>query len=363
MRLVGSCDTERDAGAIASALTEEGIGNAYEGFFDEEKKAQRYRIWVCEEDDLERALHCFEQFQKNPPVKAPPLRQQTFPRVLVRPPVPGRVPRLTQWVVLICAILFFFDQFQASKIIQEKGALSYQVGLTPIQRNLLFDFPSPMVKLDELLQQHPIKSFQEIDKWPSDVQAQFRAIESTPTWQGIIPFLRLTKAEASQVLWCEKIRQGEIWRVFTPALLHNDFLHILFNMGWVFILLKQMEARLARRKVIAFILLVGSVSNAMQYFVGGPYFLGFSGVVVGIVGFIWMRQRKAPWEGYPLHRGTILFFLLVIGAMGALEVAAFVLQEFSGKQLDIRIANTAHIAGGLMGMWLGRLSWFARSLG
>ena len=28
---------------------------------------------------------------------------------------------------------------------------------------------------------------------------------------------------------------------------------------------------------------------------------------MGMAGFIWMRQRKAPWEGYPLHPSTFSF--------------------------------------------------------
>ena len=46
---------------------------------------------------------------------------------------------------------------------------------------------------------------------------------------------------AKEIPLFEKIRQGELWRLFTPCILHRDFLHILFNMIWVWILVKQIE--------------------------------------------------------------------------------------------------------------------------
>ena len=109
-------------------------------------------------------------------------------------------------------------------------------------------------------------------------------------------------------LFFEKIRQGEVWRLFTPCLLHFDFLHILFNMAWLWILGKQIEERIHWKKLGLLILIVGIVSNTAQYLVSGPSFLGFSGIVVGMAGFIWMRQRNAPWEGYPLSRIVFCFF-------------------------------------------------------
>jgi GlpG protein len=94
----------------------------------------------------------------------------------------------------------------------------------------------------------------------------------------------------------------------------------------------------------------------------GPYFLGFSGIVVGMAGFIWVRQKIAPWEGYPLQRNTALFLLLFVLAMFGLEVVTFILQMMSVIKIAPNIANTAHIVGGLAGMLLGKLSFFGRRM-
>ena len=92
----------------------------------------------------------------------------------------------------------------------------------------------------------------------------------------------------------------------------------------------------------------------------GPLFIGYSGIVTALAGFIWMRERIAPWEGYPLNKGTILFLLFFVGAIFALQVVAFCIQIFSHYNFAPNIANTAHIAGALIGAYLARFPFFAQ---
>jgi GlpG protein len=107
-------------------------------------------------------------------------------------------------------------------------------------------------------------------------------------------------------------------------------------------------------------LVIGVVANIAQYVMSGFFFIGYSGIVVGLVGFIWVRQRKAPWEGYPLQRSVIFFLLFFILAMMGLQIFGWALEFFNINDLSAHIANTAHIVGGLVGMTLGQLSFFAR---
>ena len=139
-----------------------------------------------------------------------------------------------------------------------------------------------------------------------------------------------------------------------------ELIHILFNMLWLWMLGRQVEERIKKWQYISVSLIIAIASNTAQYLMSGPLFIGYSGVICGLAGFIWMRQRKAPWEGYPLQKGTLIFLAVFILAMMGLQVASFVLIRFNIAEFDMNIANTAHIVGALTGIVLGRISFFSK---
>jgi len=130
-------------------------------------------------------------------------------------------------------------------------------------------------------------------------------------------------------------------------------------MLWLWILGKQLETRMTKLRYILFVVIVGIVTNILQYLMGGPYFLGFSGVIMGMIGFIWMRQKIAPWEGYPLPKAAILFISIYVVAMLGLQVFSFFSQAFGGMVLAPNIGNTAHISGAVIGIILGKIPFFS----
>jgi hypothetical protein len=42
----------------------------------------------------------------------------------------------------------------------------------------------------------------------------------------------------------QKIKEGQVYRIITPVFLHGSLLHILFNMIWLFLLMKLIEMKL-----------------------------------------------------------------------------------------------------------------------
>jgi GlpG protein len=90
----------------------------------------------------------------------------------------------------------------------------------------------------------------------------------------------------------------------------------------------------------------------------GPDFLGISGVICGMLGFIWARQHRAAWEGYNLVPGVISFMLFFILAIMGIQMISFFLQIYKNINFMPGIANTAHITGGLVGYLLGCLNIF-----
>ena len=139
-----------------------------------------------------------------------------------------------------------------------------------------------------------------------------------------------------------EVQAGEFWRLLTPAFVHTDPLHLLFNMMMLISLGSLVEARVGTGRFGLMVVLFGVVSNLAQYYVASPFFNGFSGVNYGVFGYIWVRGRLDPGSGFDLQPQTVVmmvvwFFLCLTGAMG-------------------NIANMAHAGGLGMGLIWGFLS-------
>lgn len=267
------------------------------------------------------------------------------------------------FIFLLCLALWGWDEKQTHTVLKEKGELSLLVGLTPIERNFFFDYPAAMSCLDKMIEKHSLISIDQVEQLSNQQKRQWNQLQKIPMWRGIVPLLlnRYTTGRfGPKEPLMEKIREGQVWRFFSPCLLHKDFFHFLFNMSWLLILGTQIEARISRSRLLLLMVLLGVFSNTAQYLMGGPFFLGFSGVVAGFAGFIWMRQKVAPSEGYPLPRSAALFLFYCILGMMFLEAILCILQMVLPFKIPFNIANTAHIVGGVTGLILGKASFFAR---
>ncbi len=143
---------------------------------------------------------------------------------------------------------------------------------------------------------------------------------------------------SEKVTGLPEIRAGQFWRLFTPIFIHLHLLHILFNMLWLADLGTAVERQQSSRYLLVMVLGIALVSNLGQYFVGGPAFGGMSGVVYGLLGYIWTRGKLDPASGYFLHptTATLMLIWLVFGFLGFM-----------------RIANGAHTVGLMAGVAWG----------
>lgn len=132
----------------------------------------------------------------------------------------------------------------------------------------------------------------------------------------------------------------QYWRVLTPIFLHFGFLHILFNMLWLFWLGSQIEGYGGRKLMLAMVLVIGIASNTGQYLVSGPIplFGGMSGVVYGLFGFVWMRSHFDASSGYYIDKWNI--WVMVIWFFVC----------FTGI---LPVANMAHSVGFIIGLIWG----------
>ncbi len=143
------------------------------------------------------------------------------------------------------------------------------------------------------------------------------------------------------------ILTGEVYRLITPIFLHFPilgipFLHLLFNLMWIWDLGGQLEKRLGSSLSIYHIITIGLLSNTAQYLVAPQIiFGGLSGVVFGLLGYFWLRGEIDPRFGLRVNK-SLLMFLLIWMALGFVGVIP-------------GMADTAHLAGFLSGIALAWL--------
>lgn len=373
MRVVGTLTNENQARRLSQYLTSEGIGNNCEVSFDASHGYMSYQIWIHDEDQLQLATEIFKEFESHPSdpkfdarlIEAEP--DMPIEEETEEPPAPPPhqfKAHITHFFLFLCVLIFFLNTVQ--EIPMRKEGLSEQTFLmTPIQTQLMYDIPPQIDALEQTIEKYELTD-KKLEEIPPEVLAQIQAIEKTPYWRGIYDWIVLKikgqDTSLDQGPLFSRISQGEIWRLFTPCVLHYDLLHILFNMLWLWYLGRPIEQRIGPFRTLLLTLIAGIGSNTIQYLMSGPFFIGYSGIVTALAGFIWMRERIAPWEGYPLNRATILFLLFFIGAIFALQVAAFFIQIFSTYNFAPNIANTAHIAGAIIGALLARSHYFAQKV-
>jgi len=107
-----------------------------------------------------------------------------------------------------------------------------------------------------------------------------------------------------------EISHGEFWRLFTPVIIHGDWLHLGFNMFCLFSLGSLIEARQSSGKLGLLVVVLAVGSNLVQYWYQGPRFYGMSGVVYGLLGFVWMKSKLDPSSGLFIHPTTLAMMLI-----------------------------------------------------
>jgi rhomboid protease GluP len=139
------------------------------------------------------------------------------------------------------------------------------------------------------------------------------------------------------------VSDGELWRLFTPILLHAGFMHILFNMWALWVLGPQIERGVGTWPFVGAYLASAGMGGAFAFLMGGPQDIavGASGAIFGLFG-IWanfaVRRRNTAQGRFLLQQ---IGFLLILNA-----ALPFIIPG---------IAWEAHLGGLITGFVIGEL--------
>jgi GlpG protein len=304
--MIGELDGETKARTFSDYLYVQGIDNQIEA-----DKAGSWAVWIHAEEELGRARDLLARFLANP----------ADPQFQNKGAAASELREKKKQ-----------EQVAYEKRLKQRRHLFRNLttyGFGPL--TFLLIFLCVVLSIFKALHGEGSLDFLQIS------QMDIRNANSLSLWRGFLERLSLI----NQVL--PEVRHGEVWRLVTPILLHYGFLHIFFNMLWLRDLGSMVEGRQSTLMLFVLIVAIGAVSNLAEYFVlGGGRFGGMSGVVYGLVGYIWIRGRLDPASGLYLNSSTVVmmiiwFFVCLVGVMGP-------------------VANTCHAAGLLMGMAWGYLS-------
>jgi len=150
---------------------------------------------------------------------------------------------------------------------------------------------------------------------------------------------RVMHAQAVTEATVPIFQSGEIWRFITPIFIHLDCIHILFNMMILRSIGTGIEFLRGTRRFVILCLLLAVFSNLVQLYWGGWRFGGMSGVIFGLIGYVWMKGKTQPHVGLGMPQQSVVYFMLwlvlcMTGAFGP-------------------IANGAHVGGLVLGVLIG----------
>jgi GlpG protein len=142
------------------------------------------------------------------------------------------------------------------------------------------------------------------------------------------------------------IKHGELWRILTPAFLHGHPIHLLLNMLSLAMLGRITERLEGIGRFALIVLLVGIGSHLLQglmptQWFGSPNFVGISGVIMGLLGYIGTKTTMRPDLGFALSSQAYIMTALIL------------ILGFTGSSQNLQVANLAHVGGLVAGIAIG----------
>lgn len=143
--------------------------------------------------------------------------------------------------------------------------------------------------------------------------------------------------------WGQMFDITQAWRWISPVFLHFGFLHFAFNLLWWWDIGSMIERFQGATRLAYLFLVLAIVPNFAQFLWAGNRFGGLSGVVYGVLAYVWIYGRLR--KNYPLQLRPVIIYMMV----------GWMLIGFSGALDNVvgAMANQAHLAGLVAGALLG----------
>ncbi len=169
---------------------------------------------------------------------------------------------------------------------------------------------------------------------------------------GIVELLKIQSVDTSRLSQSLKmssrispqefLAHGQYWRLVTPIFLHFGWVHITFNMLWLWELGRRIETQCGKVHFISVVFFIAVTSNLYQA-ASTPYayFGGMSGVIYGLLGYCAVFNFIAPHKIFALPRSiyVVMLLSLFLGWSGVFDFLA-------------SMANTAHLSGLIWGCFI-----------
>jgi rhomboid protease GluP len=141
----------------------------------------------------------------------------------------------------------------------------------------------------------------------------------------------------------ELIREGQLWRLLTPALVHGSLAHIGFNMYALFSFGSGLERHFGHGRFLLLYVLGAFTGNVMSFLLSDGYSVGASTAVFGLIGAqgVFLYQNRELFAGQFGDAIRNIIFIVAINLFFGLQPG---------------IDNWGHV-GGLFGGLI--FAWFA----
>jgi rhomboid protease GluP len=142
----------------------------------------------------------------------------------------------------------------------------------------------------------------------------------------------------------ELIREGQLWRLFTPALVHGSIPHLFFNMYALISFGPNLERNFGHGRFLTLYVLGAFAGNVLSFVLSDSISVGASTAVFGLIGAegVFLYQNRKVFAGqFRAAIGNIVFITVVNLVFG-----------FSSNNID----NAGHIGGLAAGL---TFTWFA----